>query len=110
MGGCPPHPAPDYGAVFCVTGEDGTEQVVLVQEVERTKRHAIDETEVFAANRAAGGQQSRGERGEDRADPPRHHPQDPSGKIQRSRTRQQWLDGTLEVWDPRAPESAAEAV
>ncbi|WP_332116557.1 fatty acyl-AMP ligase [Azorhizobium caulinodans] len=100
----------DYGAVFCVTGEDGTEQVVLVQEVERTKRHAIDETEVFAAIRAAVVNNHEVNVAKIVLIRPGTIPKTTSGKIQRSRTRQQWLDGTLEVWDPRAPESAAEAV
>ncbi|GGF51740.1 acyl-CoA synthetase [Azorhizobium oxalatiphilum] len=104
------HPAlrRDYGAVFSVSAEDGTEQVILVQEVERTKRRDIVEADVFAAVRAA---------------VTNNHevflskivlirtgtiPKTTSGKIQRRRTRQQWLDGTLEVWDSRAPEPASE--
>ncbi|WP_051356791.1 fatty acyl-AMP ligase [Azorhizobium doebereinerae] len=106
------HPAlrRDYGAVFAVIAEDGTEQVVLVQEVERTQRHAFVEAEVFAAVRAAVVNNHEVALAKIVLIRPGTIPKTTSGKIQRGRTRQQWLDGTLEVWDSRSAEPALPAV
>ncbi|MGU3495801.1 fatty acyl-AMP ligase [Xanthobacteraceae bacterium A53D] len=105
------HPAlrRDYGAVFSVLDEDGTEQVILVQEVERTQRHAFVEAEVFAAIRTAATNGHEVFLSKIVLIRPGTIPKTTSGKIQRRRTRQAWLDGTLETWDSRAEPAAQDA-
>lgn len=86
----------DHGAAFTVEGDDGIERIVVVQEVERTHRHAFVESEVTAAIQAAV---------VNNHDVAVHRivlirpgllPKTTSGKVQRSLTRRRWLDGTLE--------------
>ena len=93
------HPAlrPNHAAAFTV-GEAGAEKLVIVQEVERVWRNRADYRELEGLVRAAvvaehelmahrvtfirTGSLSKTS----------------SGKVQRRRTRQLWLDGELEVW------------
>ena len=93
------HPAlrRDHGAAFTIDGEDGIERIVMVQEIERTHRHAIVESEVTAAIQAAV---------VNNHDVALHRivlirpgllPKTTSGKVQRSLTKRRWLDGTLEA-------------
>lgn len=89
----------DHGAAFTITDKDDVERIVVVQEVERTQRHAIAETEVVAAVQAAV---------VNNHDVALHKvvlirtgslPKTTSGKVQRSLTRLRWLEGTLEPWN-----------
>lgn len=88
----------DHGAAFTIVDDNGVERIVIVQEVERTQRHAISEAEVVEAIQAA---------------VVRNHdvalykivlirtgtlPKTTSGKVQRSLSRRRWLEGTLEPW------------
>ena len=92
------HPAlrPGLGAAFAVTGEDDREQLVVVQEVERSYLRGLDRQAVIRQIREAVA---------------RHHdlqvhkvvliktgsiPKTSSGKIQRHACRKQFLSGTLE--------------
>jgi acyl-CoA synthetase (AMP-forming)/AMP-acid ligase II len=85
------------GAAFAVADESGEERLVVVQEVERGWRHRGDLSEIVGTIRAAV------TREHDLAPyrivliRPGTLPQTTSGKIQRSRTRQLWLSGALEV-------------
>ncbi|WP_454658310.1 fatty acyl-AMP ligase [Bosea beijingensis] len=89
----------DHGAAFTITDADDVERIIVVQEVERTQRHAIAEAEVVAAVQAAV---------VNNHDVALHKivlirtgslPKTTSGKVQRSLTRLRWLNGTLEPWN-----------
>ncbi len=97
------HPAlrRDFGAVFTLLDAQGTEQVILVQEVERTQRHGLAEDEVVAAARAAVANNHDLSLHKVVLIRPGTIPKTTSGKIQRALTRQRWLDGSLEVWTAR---------
>lgn len=107
------HPAlrRDFGAVFSIVDANGTEQVILVQEIERTQRHALVEEEVVAAVKAAVVNNHEVSLYKVVLIRPGTIPKTTSGKIQRNLTRLRWLEGTLEVWsaaqqtDPVAPVS-----
>lgn len=92
------HPAlrRDHGAAFTIDGEDGIERIVMVQEVERTHRHAIVESEVMAAIQAAVVNNHDVALYKIVLIRPGLLPKTTSGKVQRSLTRRRWLDGTLE--------------
>ena len=94
------HPAlrRDFGAVFSVVDANGTEQVILVQEVERTQRHALVEDEVVAAAKAAVANNHEVALHKVVLIRPGTIPKTTSGKIQRNLTRLRWLEGSLEVW------------
>lgn len=90
----------DHGAAFAITDEEGAERIVVVQEVERTQRHALSEAEVASAVQAAV---------VNNHDVALHRivlirpgtlPKTTSGKIQRGLARRRWLEGALEPWSP----------
>ncbi len=98
----------DHGAAFTVTDDQDIERIVVVQEVERTQRHAMVEAEVVAAIQAAV---------VNNHDVAVHRialirtgslPKTTSGKVQRGLTRRRWLDGTLEPWN--LPERPGDAI
>lgn len=89
----------DHGAAFTIADEHNVERIVVVQEVERTLRHAVVEAEVVAAVQAAV---------VNNHDIALHKivlirtgslPKTTSGKVQRSLTRLRWLEGALEPWN-----------
>jgi acyl-CoA synthetase (AMP-forming)/AMP-acid ligase II len=90
----------DHCAAFTVDDGAGTERIVIVLEVGRVQRHAIDEAEVTAAIQQAV---------VNNHDVAAHRivlirpgtlPRTTSGKVQRSLTKQRWLAGALEIWTP----------
>jgi acyl-CoA synthetase (AMP-forming)/AMP-acid ligase II len=95
------HPAlrRDGGAAFAITGPDGTERVVMVQEVERTQRKGLDVVAVTACIREAITRQHEIAVEAIALLPPATLPKTTSGKIQRSLAKQFWLDGALDVLD-----------
>jgi acyl-CoA synthetase (AMP-forming)/AMP-acid ligase II len=99
----------DYGAAFSITGDDGSEKLAVVQEVERTSLARLNVADVVARIREA---------------VVRHHdiapavialirpatlPKTTSGKIQRGLTRKLWLEGALEVMQPAADAAPPDA-
>jgi acyl-CoA synthetase (AMP-forming)/AMP-acid ligase II len=93
------HPAlrQNCGAVFSVTGDEGEETLVVVQEIERTERNKIDSVEMTGLIR---------ERVADQHELFARHivlirqgslPKTTSGKIQRSLARRLWLEGRLDA-------------
>ncbi len=95
------HPAlrRDHGAVFAVPDGTGGERIVLVQEVERTQRHALDRAAVEAAIRAAIVENHEVAMSRIALIRPGTLPKTTSGKVQRFRARQLWLDDALELLD-----------
>jgi len=93
------HPAMrrDCGAAFSITGQDGTEQLVIVQEVERTRRQDLDAAAIARAVREAVTM------AHDIAVHaivfirPASLPKTTSGKIQRGMTRLLWQQDGLDV-------------
>ena len=110
------HPAllPGRGAAFSVTPpSDGAEQLIVVQEVDRSRIREVDVSEVIDGIRTAITEQH-----EIRAHAvilvdPLRIPTTSSGKIRRSACRQRFLDGELDVFGewhaptPRDPHPAA---
>ncbi|MBB4952243.1 acyl-CoA synthetase (AMP-forming)/AMP-acid ligase II [Agrobacterium vitis] len=90
----------DHGAVFTVADSDGNQQVVLVQEVERTQRHTLDEREIAMAIRKAVTETHDIALGRIVLLRPGTIPKTTSGKIQRHKARQLWLDNALDVLSP----------
>ena len=92
------HPAlrVDGGAAFGVVGDDGTEQVVLVQELERTQRRG-DPAPIFSAISAAVWQTLELQVSRIVLVEPGAVLRTSSGKIQRAANREAWRDGTLAV-------------
>jgi len=89
------------GAAFSVPDERGDETLVIVQEIERTERNRIDAVEIKGQIR---------ERLADQHEVSARHivlikpgslPKTTSGKIQRRRARQLWLEGRLEDLTPQ---------
>lgn len=93
------HPAlrRDHGAVFTAPDVHGNEQAILVQEVERTQRHTFNEREVNAAIRSSVVEAHEISLSKIVLIRPGAIPKTTSGKIQRHRTRQLWLEGALDV-------------
>lgn len=98
----------DHGAVFTVVNAEGLEQVILVQEVERTQRHNLDERAVFSAIRKAVTEAHEISLSQILLIRPGTIPKTTSGKIQRHKARQLWLDNALDIISP-SPASAAVA-
>ena len=98
------HPAlrANHAAAFTVGGE-GAEKLVIVQEVERVWRNRADYRELEELVRAA--VVAEHELMAHRVTFIRTGslPKTSSGKVQRRRTRQLWLDGELEVWGEEVP-------
>jgi acyl-CoA synthetase (AMP-forming)/AMP-acid ligase II len=98
------HPAlrQNGGAAFSVPDERGDETLVVVQEIERTERNRIDADGIKGQIR-----ESLADRHEISARHivlirPGSLPKTTSGKIQRRRARQLWLEGRLEDLAPQA--------
>jgi acyl-CoA synthetase (AMP-forming)/AMP-acid ligase II len=91
------HPAlrRHFGAVFSVPDESG-EKLVLVQEVERTQRRGLDTEEIKACIREAVANEHEIALDSIVLIPPGEIPKTTSGKIQRSFTRQMWLQNLFE--------------
>ena len=82
--------------MFSVPDERGEEQLVVVQEVERTARNRIDPDEIAGIIREAVTEQHEMFARHIVLIRPRSLPKTTSGKIQRSLTRKLWLEGKLE--------------
>jgi acyl-CoA synthetase (AMP-forming)/AMP-acid ligase II len=85
----------DCGAAFSVTGASGSEQLVIVQEVERTQRRSLDLDEVRRRIVEAVTRQHEIAIETIVLIPPASLPKTTSGKIQRSLARKLWLEGAL---------------
>jgi acyl-CoA synthetase (AMP-forming)/AMP-acid ligase II len=85
----------DCGAAFAVCGDAGSEQLVIVQEVERTQRRSLDLNEVRRCITEAVTRQHEIAIEAIVLIPPATLPKTTSGKIQRSLTRKLWLEGAL---------------
>jgi acyl-coenzyme A synthetase/AMP-(fatty) acid ligase len=79
-----------------VLTEANEEKIVLVQEVERTHRYRLDTCEIEACIREAVINQHEIALGTIVLVGPGTIPKTTSGKIQRARTRQMWLQGSIE--------------
>ncbi|HEY0330327.1 MAG TPA: AMP-binding protein [Rhodopseudomonas sp.] len=92
------HPAlrVDGGAAFSIAGDQGAEQVVLVQELERTQRRT-DPAPLFSAISAAVWQTLELQLSRIVLVEPGAVLRTSSGKIQRAANRQAWRDGALAV-------------
>jgi acyl-CoA synthetase (AMP-forming)/AMP-acid ligase II len=92
------HPAltQNGGAVFSVPDERGEEQLVVVQEVERTARNRIDPNEIAGIIREAVAEQHEVFARHIVLIRPQSLPKTTSGKIQRSLTRKLWLESKLD--------------
>jgi acyl-CoA synthetase (AMP-forming)/AMP-acid ligase II len=88
----------DHGAAFAIIDDAGNEQIVVVQEIERTQRHSLPEAEVASAVRAAVVNNHDIALHKIVLIRPGTLPKTTSGKIQRSLTKRRWLDGALEPW------------
>jgi acyl-CoA synthetase (AMP-forming)/AMP-acid ligase II len=93
------HPAlrRDCGAAFNITDADGSEKLAVVQEVERTHRRNLDIDAIARTIREAVIRQHEIAIEAITLIPPATLPKTTSGKIQRSLTRQLWLEGALDV-------------
>ncbi len=91
------HPAlrRHFGAVFSVPDESG-EKLVLVQEVERSQRRGLDTEEIKACIREAVANEHEVALDSIVLISPGEIPKTTSGKIQRSLTRQMWLQNSFE--------------
>jgi acyl-CoA synthetase (AMP-forming)/AMP-acid ligase II len=91
------HPAlrRDSGAAFAVIDDDGNERLAVVQEVERTHRHSINESEVARCIREALARQHEVAVHVIALIPPATLPKTTSGKVQRTMARRLLLEGRL---------------
>ncbi len=91
------HPAlqPDGGAAFSITAADGAERVVVVHEIARTQRHALETDAIVASIRAAVTAGHEIALHEIVLIRPATLPKTTSGKVQRSLARLQWQEGSL---------------
>ena len=93
------HPAlrRDGGAAFSVLDEDGTERLVVVQEIDRTQRHGLDTEDVIACIRAAVATGHELALHDIALIRPSTLPKTTSGKTQRSLARRLWQDRALDL-------------
>lgn len=84
------------GAAFSVPDENGEEALVIVQEVERTARHAIDSEEIGGRIREAVADNHELSARHVALIRPGSLPKTTSGKIQRKLARRLWLEGGFE--------------
>jgi acyl-CoA synthetase (AMP-forming)/AMP-acid ligase II len=84
-----------FGAVFSVASESG-EKLVLVQEVERMQRRKLDTEEIIRSIREVVANEHEISLDSIVLISPGEIPKTTSGKIQRSLTRQMWLQNTFE--------------
>ena len=89
----------DHGAAFAIIDDAGNEQIVVVQEIERTQRHSLPEAEVVSAVQAAVVNNHDIALHKIVLIRPGTLPKTTSGKIQRSLAKRRWLDGELEPWN-----------
>lgn len=99
----------DHTAAFSILDDAGTERIVVVQEVERSQRHGLIEAEVVAAIQAAVVNNHDVALHQIVLIRPGALPKTTSGKVQRSLTRQLWLQGQLEPWHAARPRHDAQA-
>jgi acyl-CoA synthetase (AMP-forming)/AMP-acid ligase II len=85
------------GAAFMVLGENDEEKPVLVQEVERTRRHRVSSEEIAGCIREAVTKEHEIAVHKIVLLPPGVLPKTTSGKIQRNLTRNLRLANSLEV-------------
>jgi acyl-CoA synthetase (AMP-forming)/AMP-acid ligase II len=92
------HPAlrQNGGAAFSVPDERGEEQLVVVQEVERTARNSIDPNEITGIIREAIANQHEVFARHIVLIRPQSLPKTTSGKVQRALTRKLWQEGKLD--------------
>jgi acyl-CoA synthetase (AMP-forming)/AMP-acid ligase II len=92
------HPAlrQNGGAAFSVEGERGEEELVIVQEVERTQRNKIDPQEIVGILREAVTKEHEIYARHIVLIRPNTLPKTTSGKLQRSLTRKLWQEGKLD--------------
>ncbi len=86
------------GAAFSMLTENNEEKVMLVQEVERTYRHHLDIDEIEACIREAVANEHEITFDTIVLIAPGTIPKTTSGKIQRARTRQMWIQGSFESY------------
>ena len=93
------HPAlrRNCGAAFTVLGSDGQEELVVVQEVERTHLHRLSAAELTADIREAVATEHELRAHDVQLIRPGSIPKTTSGKIQRNLTRVLWRDRRLET-------------
>ncbi len=98
------HPAlrRDHCAAFAIADAQGVERIVVMQEVERTRRHGLSQEEVTAAIRAAVANNHDLALHAVVLIRPGTLPKTTSGKIQRGLAMQRWLDDALEPWNAPA--------
>ncbi|HLY46229.1 MAG TPA: fatty acyl-AMP ligase [Stellaceae bacterium] len=84
------------GAAFAVTGNGAAEELVVVQEIERTHRNRVDAGEITGRIREAIVNEHEIAPRDIALLRPGALPKTTSGKIQRSLSRQLWLDGALQ--------------
>ena len=94
---CDPALRQNGGAAFSVPDETGEEMLVVVQEVERTHRHAIDAAEIVGRIREAVANEHEIFARHIVLIRPGTLPKTTSGKIQRGGARQAWLEQRLEL-------------
>jgi acyl-CoA synthetase (AMP-forming)/AMP-acid ligase II len=94
---------PGFGAAFAVTGPQGQDRVIVVQEVERVHRHRADLDEVVASMREVVADEHELAIHDIVLVMPGTIPKTTSGKIQRRLTRRLWEEGRLQVI-PAAPQ------
>ena len=87
------------GAAFAVPGEDGNEQLVVVQEVERTQRHLIARDEITDCIREAVANEHELAVHDILLIRAGAIPKTTSGKIQRSKARELWQQGLFQALD-----------
>jgi acyl-CoA synthetase (AMP-forming)/AMP-acid ligase II len=100
------HPAlrQNCGAAFSFVDDGGSEKIVLVQEVERTHRHALSTDEIKKCIREAISLEHDIAVHEIVLIRPGGIPKTTSGKIQRRLTSQLWRDDALDVLSPANPQ------
>jgi acyl-CoA synthetase (AMP-forming)/AMP-acid ligase II/acyl carrier protein len=91
------------GAAFSVERDDG-ETIVVVHEIERTARNAIDLAELEKTVRGAVWQEHDASLADVVFIPPASLPKTTSGKVQRRLTKALYLSGDLPPLKPRAPD------
>ncbi|HYS47911.1 MAG TPA: fatty acyl-AMP ligase [Xanthobacteraceae bacterium] len=93
------HPAlrRNCGAAFIIGEEGGGEQLIVVQEVERTFRNKVADEDFVGTIREAVADEHEIAVHKVVLIRPGAIPKTTSGKVQRNLTRQLWLEGTLEV-------------
>ncbi len=96
VGACHPAIRRDHCAAFAIRDDNGTEQIVVVQEVERTHRHSFSEAELVAAIQSAVVTEKDIALHKIVLIRPGALPKTTSGKVQRDLARRRWLAGELE--------------